>query len=126
MIFFERWIMASEPTVSSEAALLGSAEADAEKVQQGAEPSAQTATEEPAPKKEAGSQPPALPTVVQPAAVPQSAPLPEQKPFGFRPTIPKVQARHEPDSPEAELADQMKPVGPTPPPIRFRWNEQSH
>jgi hypothetical protein len=118
--------VASEPTVSSGAAPRGSAEAGLEKVQHGAKPSAQTATEEPAPKKEAGSQPPTLPTVVQPAAVPQSAPLPEQKPFGFRPTIPKVQGRLEPDSPEAELADQMKPVGPTPPPIRFRWHEQSH
>jgi hypothetical protein len=48
---------------------------------------------------------------------------PEKKPFGFRPTIPKVQSKLDPDSPEAELADQMKPVGPTPPPIRFRWNE---
>jgi hypothetical protein len=118
--------VAPEPTVSSEAAPLGSAEADAEKVQHGAEPSGRPIVVEPAPKKVAGSQPPVLPTVVQPAAVPPSAPLPEQKPFGFRPTIPKVQARHEPDSPEAELADQMKPVGPTPPPIRFRWNEQSH
>jgi hypothetical protein len=48
---------------------------------------------------------------------------PEQKPFGFRPTIPKVQSKSAYESPEAELADQMKPVGPTPPPIRFRWND---
>jgi hypothetical protein len=113
--------VASEPTVSSAAAPLGSAEPVVEKFQHGAEPSAQAGAGEPAPKKVADSQPPALPAVVPP-----TAPLPEQKPFGFRPTIPKVQARLEPDSPEAELADQMKPVGPTPPPIRFRWNEQSN
>ena len=58
------------------------------------------------------------------AAAPAEGLTPEKKPFGFRPTIPKVQSRLDPDSPEAELADQMKPVGPTPPPIRFRWDEQ--
>jgi hypothetical protein len=118
--------VASEPTVSSAAAPLGAAEPDAGKVQHGAEASAQGGSSEPAPKNVASSQPTALPAVVPPAAPPATAPLPEQKPFGFRPTIPKVQGRLEPDSPEAELADQMKPVGPTPPPIRFRWHEQSH
>jgi hypothetical protein len=54
-----------------------------------------------------------------------SAPVPEQKPFGFRPTIPKVQSKTDAESPEAQLAEQMKPVGPTPPPIRFRWNDAS-
>lgn len=43
------------------------------------------------------------------------------KPFGFRGTIPKVRSRAEALSPEEELAEQMKPVGPTPPPIRFQW-----
>jgi hypothetical protein len=55
----------------------------------------------------------------------ESAPVPEQKPFGFRPTIPKVQSKTDAESPEAQLAEQMKPVGPTPPPIRFRWNDES-
>jgi hypothetical protein len=44
----------------------------------------------------------------------------EPKPFGFRPTIPKIQSKRETDSPEAQLEDQLKPVGPSPPPIRFR------
>jgi hypothetical protein len=55
----------------------------------------------------------------------ESVPVPEQKPFGFRPTIPKVQSKADAESPEAQLAEQMKPVGPTPPPIRFRWNDES-
>jgi hypothetical protein len=76
----------------------------------------------PAFKTESTPQPPPLPNVQPSGALPATAQLPEQKPFGFRPTIPKVQARLDPDSPEAELAEQMKPVGPTPPPIRFRWN----
>jgi hypothetical protein len=118
--------VAPEPTVSSAAAPLGSAEPVEEKVQHGAEPSAQAGSSESALKNVAGPHPPALPPVVPPAAAPATAPLTEQKPFGFRPTIPKVQGRLEPDSPEAELAEQMKPVGPTPPPIRFRWHEQSH
>jgi hypothetical protein len=66
-----------------------------------------------------------LPNVPPPAAVPAAGLPAEQRPFGFRPTIPKVQSRVEPNSPEAELADQMKPVGPTPPPIRFRWSEEA-
>lgn len=69
--------------------------------------------------------PPPLPTSTPSQAVSAAAPAPEQKPFGFRPTIPKVQPRIDPNSPEAELADLMKPVGPTPPPIRFRWNEET-
>lgn len=51
---------------------------------------------------------------------PVGPPTPDQKPFGFRPTIPKVHSKKDVDSPEAALAEQMKPVGPTPPPIRFR------
>jgi hypothetical protein len=69
--------------------------------------------------------PPPAPTATPSPTVPEAAPAPEQKPFGFRPTIPKVQPRLEPNSPEAELADLMKPVGPTPPPIRFRWHEET-
>ena len=71
------------------------------------------------------SGPPPLP-VPAPSQIPVpiAASAPEHKPFGFRPTIPKVQPRLEPNSPEAELAEQMKPIGPTPPPIRFRWNDE--
>ena len=94
------------------------------KVPDRAEPPVSAVVGKPASKKADAPQPPPLPTVHAPAAVPVTALLPEQKPFGFRPTIPKVQSRLEPDSPEAELAEQMKPVGPTPPPIRFRWNEE--
>jgi len=43
------------------------------------------------------------------------------KPGGFRATIPKVTNSSAQLSPEEELAEQMKPVGPTPPPIRFQW-----
>jgi hypothetical protein len=94
------------------------------KVPERTEPSVPAAADKLTSKKESAPQPPPLPTVTAPAAVPAAGMLPEQKPFGFRPTIPKVQSRLEPDSPEAELAEQMKPVGPTPPPIRFRWNEE--
>lgn len=95
------------------------------KVPDRAEPPVSAVVGKPASQKADAPQPPPLPTVHAPAAVPATSLLPEQKPFGFRPTIPKVQPRLEPDSPEAELADQMKPVGPTPPPIRFRWNEET-
>ena len=95
------------------------------KVPDRTEPPASAPAGKPVSKKESAPQPPPLPTVAPPAAVPATGLLPEQKPFGFRPTIPKVQPRLEPDSPEAELAEQMKPVGPTPPPIRFRWNEEA-
>jgi hypothetical protein len=100
------------------------------KVPDRAEPPASTVVGKPASQKADAPQPPPLPTVHAPTGhaptpAPATALLPEQKPFGFRPTIPKVQSRLEPDSPEAELADQMKPVGPTPPPIRFRWNEEA-
>jgi hypothetical protein len=94
------------------------------KVPERTEPPVPAPADKLASKKESAPQPPPLPTVTAPAAVPAAGLLPEQKPFGFRPTIPKVQSRLEPDSPEAELAEQMKPVGPTPPPIRFRWNEE--
>lgn len=100
------------------------AEPGVAKVPERTEPPVPAPADKLASKKESAPQPPPLPTVTAPAAVPAAGLLPEQKPFGFRPTIPKVQSRLEPDSPEAELAEQMKPVGPTPPPIRFRWNEE--
>lgn len=50
-----------------------------------------------------------------------SAPEPDFKPGGFRATIPKAASFNAQLSPEEELAEQMKPVGPTPPPIRFEW-----
>jgi len=40
---------------------------------------------------------------------------------GFRPKIPKAIRPDAELSPEEILAEQMKPVGPTPPPIRFGW-----
>ena len=46
---------------------------------------------------------------------------PEFQRGGFRPTIPKAIPINVQLSPEEELAEQMKPVGPTPPPIRFEW-----
>jgi hypothetical protein len=50
-----------------------------------------------------------------------SSPEPDFKPGGFRATIPKAASFNAQLSPEEELAEQMKPVGPTPPPIRFEW-----
>jgi hypothetical protein len=70
-----------------------------------------------------GVQPPPLPPPGPSTVNREGTPPPEQKPFGFRPSIPKVQAKVDAESPEAQLAEQMKPVGPTPPPIRFRWND---
>lgn len=46
---------------------------------------------------------------------------PEFQRGGFRATIPKATPINVQLSPEEELAEQMKPVGPTPPPIRFQW-----
>jgi hypothetical protein len=46
---------------------------------------------------------------------------PDFKPGGFRATIPKAATFNAHLTPEEELAEQMKPVGPTPPPIRFQW-----
>ncbi len=40
---------------------------------------------------------------------------------GFRPKIPKVTSPGSVLSAEEELAEQLKPIGPTPPPIRFEW-----
>jgi len=50
-----------------------------------------------------------------------SSPEPDFKPGGFRATIPKATPFNAQLSPEEELAEQLKPVGPTPPPIRFEW-----
>lgn len=68
----------------------------------------------------AAVQPPPLPPSPPASDGQENVPGPAPKPFGFRPTIPKVGSRREGDSPEAQLAEQLKPVGPTPPPIRFR------
>jgi hypothetical protein len=65
-------------------------------------------------------QPPPISPRVSSAESLVAPPVPERKPFGFRPTIPKVQSKKDAESPESQLAEQMKPVGPTPPPIRFR------
>lgn len=46
---------------------------------------------------------------------------PELQRGGFRPKIPKAIRPDAELSPEEMLAEQMKPVGPTPPPIRFGW-----
>lgn len=46
---------------------------------------------------------------------------PELQRGGFRPKIPKAIRPDAELSPEEILAEQMKPVGPTPPPIRFGW-----
>jgi hypothetical protein len=48
---------------------------------------------------------------------------PEFQRGGFRATIPKATPINAQLSPEEELAEQMKPVGPTPPPIRFQWKD---
>lgn len=50
-----------------------------------------------------------------------TSPEPDFKPGGFRATIPKAISFNAQLSPEEELAEQMKPIGPTPPPIRFEW-----
>jgi hypothetical protein len=83
----------------------------------GGAPVAESVDQSP-PLSPVSSAPPSTTSISGTVAVP-----PEQKPFGFRPTIPKVPSKSAYESPEAELADQMKPVGPTPPPIRFRWND---
>jgi hypothetical protein len=46
---------------------------------------------------------------------------PELQRGGFRPTIPKANPPNAQLTPEQELLEQMKPIGPTPPPIRFEW-----
>ena len=46
---------------------------------------------------------------------------PELQRGGFRPRIPKAQRLNVQLTPEEELMEQMKPIGPTPPPIRFEW-----
>ncbi len=46
---------------------------------------------------------------------------PELQRGGFRPKIPKAIRPDAELSPEEILAEQLKPVGPTPPPIRFGW-----
>ena len=46
---------------------------------------------------------------------------PELQRGGFRPKIPKAQPLNVQLTPEEELMEQMKPIGPTPPPIRFEW-----
>lgn len=62
------------------------------------------------------------PTPPSGAALHASSPKePEFQRGGFRPTIPKAIPINVQLSPEEELAEQMKPVGPTPPPIRFEW-----
>jgi hypothetical protein len=50
-----------------------------------------------------------------------AGPGPELQRGGFRPKIPKAIRPDAELSPEEILAEQMKPVGPTPPPIRFGW-----
>lgn len=52
---------------------------------------------------------------------PEHQPAKEIERGGFRPKIPKALSPNTLLSPEQELAEQMKPVGPTPPPIRFEW-----
>jgi len=68
---------------------------------------------------------PALPSAPGASGGVNSAPAlnrePELQRGGFRPTIPKAVPINVQLSPEEELAEQMKPVGPTPPPIRFEW-----
>jgi hypothetical protein len=89
------------------------------------EPPARAEPEDLSARSTAAVLPPPLPSPAPSPTASDAALTPEQKPFGFRPTIPKVQPRVDPNSPEAELAEMMKPVGPTPPPIRFRWNEET-
>ncbi len=111
-----------KPPASPAASAAAPADPSVGKVPDRTAPPAPAVAGKPAFKTEGAPQPPSLPNVQPTGAVAATAQLPEQKPFGFRPTIPKVQPRLDPDSPEAELAEQMKPVGPTPPPIRFRWS----
>ncbi|MEI6872985.1 MAG: hypothetical protein WCL08_11940, partial [Verrucomicrobiota bacterium] len=41
--------------------------------------------------------------------------------WDFYPPLPKVQHSRSKLSPEEEMAEQLKPLPPTPPPIRFEW-----
>jgi hypothetical protein len=49
------------------------------------------------------------------------SPASTSKAWDFYPPLPKVQHSRTKLSPEEELAEQLKPIPPTPPPIRFEW-----
>jgi len=55
------------------------------------------------------------------AAIAANPAGPELQRGGLRPTIPKAHPPNPQLTPEEELLEQMKPIGPTPPPIRFQW-----
>ncbi|NBV85975.1 MAG: hypothetical protein EBS01_06875 [Verrucomicrobia bacterium] len=51
----------------------------------------------------------------------EKAPSPTSKGWDFYPPLPKVQHSRSKLSPEEEMQEQLKPLPPTPPPIRFGW-----
>ncbi len=62
-----------------------------------------------------------LPQAVPHAITSSLTPTPAPNGWNFHPPLPKVQYSRTQLTPEAELADQLKPLPPTPPPIRFEW-----
>ena len=86
---------------------------------------------------------PVVPPAPQPAAPPQPLPesapaaaaesslaaapapaTPAPNPWNFHPPLPKVRYSRSQTTAEDELADQLKPLPPTPPPIRFEWGAE--
>ena len=64
-----------------------------------------------------------LPQTVTAAAEP-SLPAPAPNRWNFHPPLPKVKYSRSQTTAEDELADQLKPLPPTPPPIRFEWGAE--
>jgi len=64
-----------------------------------------------------------LPQTVTAAAEP-SLPTPAANRWNFHPPLPKVKYSRSQTTAEDELADQLKPLPPTPPPIRFEWGTE--
>ena len=64
-----------------------------------------------------------LPQTVTTAAEP-SLPAPAPNRWNFHPPLPKVKYSRSQTTAEDELADQLKPLPPTPPPIRFEWGAE--
>jgi hypothetical protein len=73
-----------------------------------------------------------VPTPAPPQPTPQTVPtaaepslsVPAPNRWNFHPPLPKVKYSRSQTTAEAELADQLKPLPPTPPPIRFEWGAE--
>jgi hypothetical protein len=91
-----------------------------------------TSLPEPAPLMAAQPATPPSTPVVPPQPLPQtvtaaaepSLPAPAPNRWNFHPPLPKVRYSRSQTTAEDELADQLKPLPPTPPPIRFEWGTE--